>query len=152
MNHSLSYSSSCISEFFDAREYTDHQEAEFSDDSSEDEVGASDSESTTDDDQVKLCHWTTVNREANEEEVVPLQHYEEATSGPPSSNVVAVAGESSASGSSGAPELRAMTGRRQKLPIPKADTEGINLWNLLCKNIGKDLSKVNESLRQYSNS
>ena len=35
-----------------------------------------------------------------------------------------------------------MTGRRQSLPVPKTDTEGINLWNLLCKNIGKDLSKI----------
>jgi hypothetical protein len=35
-----------------------------------------------------------------------------------------------------------MTGRRQSLPAPKADTEGVNLWNLLCKNIGKDLSKI----------
>ncbi len=39
-------------------------------------------------------------------------------------------------------KLTEMTGRRQKLPVPKADTEGINLWNLLCKNIGKDLSKI----------
>jgi hypothetical protein len=35
-----------------------------------------------------------------------------------------------------------MTGRRTKLPCPKPDTEGLSLWNLLCKNIGKDLSQV----------
>jgi hypothetical protein len=35
-----------------------------------------------------------------------------------------------------------MTGRRTKLPAPKPDTEGLSLWNLLCKNIGKDLSQV----------
>ena len=35
-----------------------------------------------------------------------------------------------------------LTGRRRKLPVPQADLEGINLWNLLCKNIGKDLSKI----------
>ncbi|XP_022249828.1 oxysterol-binding protein-related protein 3-like isoform X2 [Limulus polyphemus] len=34
------------------------------------------------------------------------------------------------------------TGRRSKLPAPKPDTGDISLWNLLCKNIGKDLSKV----------
>ena len=26
--------------------------------------------------------------------------------------------------------LAQMTGRRQKLPVPKTETEGINLWNL----------------------
>ena len=35
-----------------------------------------------------------------------------------------------------------MTGRRHTLPVPKTETEGVNLWNLLCKNIGKDLSKI----------
>ena len=33
-------------------------------------------------------------------------------------------------------------GRRSQLPVPMSDNEGINLWNLLCKNIGKDLSKI----------
>lgn len=48
MNQSLSYSSSCISEFFDAKEYaTDDQES-----STDDETGASDTESTSDDEQV----------------------------------------------------------------------------------------------------
>merc|ERR1719337_841133 len=35
-----------------------------------------------------------------------------------------------------------LTGRRRQLPVPKTETEGVNLWNLLCKNIGKDLSKI----------
>ncbi|CAC5416268.1 OSBPL3_6_7 [Mytilus coruscus] len=34
------------------------------------------------------------------------------------------------------------TGRRSKLPVPKPDTGDISLWNLLYKNIGKDLSKI----------
>ena len=34
------------------------------------------------------------------------------------------------------------TGRRRELPVIKTETEGVNLWNLLCKNIGKDLSKI----------
>ena len=34
------------------------------------------------------------------------------------------------------------TGRRTKLPAMEADTSGVNLWNLLCRNIGKDLSKI----------
>lgn len=34
------------------------------------------------------------------------------------------------------------TGRRSKLPVPKPDSGDISLWNLLYKNIGKDLSKI----------
>ena len=34
------------------------------------------------------------------------------------------------------------TGRRRDLPVPITEMEGVNLWNLLCKNIGKDLSKI----------
>ncbi|XP_071101233.1 oxysterol-binding protein-related protein 6-like [Haliotis cracherodii] len=34
------------------------------------------------------------------------------------------------------------TGRRSKLPVPKPDTGDISLWNLLYKNIGKDLTKI----------
>ena len=37
--------------------------------------------------------------------------------------------------------LTRMTGRRQKLPAVMPDIS-LNLWNLLCKNIGKDLSKI----------
>ncbi len=33
------------------------------------------------------------------------------------------------------------TGRRSKLPMPRPDVD-ISLWGLLCKNIGKDLSKI----------
>ncbi len=61
MNHSLSYSSSCISEFFDAREYgtdvetdTDDDDEDEDDDEEEGETGASDSEESGDDDQVRL--------------------------------------------------------------------------------------------------
>lgn len=35
-----------------------------------------------------------------------------------------------------------LTGRRTTLPAPRPDTEGLSLWNLLCKNIGKDLSQI----------
>ncbi|XP_015793635.1 oxysterol-binding protein-related protein 3 isoform X2 [Tetranychus urticae] len=35
-----------------------------------------------------------------------------------------------------------VTGRRSKLPCPKPETGDISLWSLLCKNIGKDLSKI----------
>ncbi|XP_022913092.1 oxysterol-binding protein-related protein 6-like [Onthophagus taurus] len=35
-----------------------------------------------------------------------------------------------------------LTGRRTELAAPRPDTEGLSLWNLLCKNIGKDLSQI----------
>lgn len=35
-----------------------------------------------------------------------------------------------------------LTGRRTQLAAPRPDTEGLSLWNLLCKNIGKDLSQI----------
>lgn len=35
-----------------------------------------------------------------------------------------------------------MTGHRDKLPCPRPNTEGLSLWNLLRRNIGKDLSQV----------
>ncbi|XP_076446701.1 oxysterol-binding protein-related protein 3-like isoform X2 [Babylonia areolata] len=38
-------------------------------------------------------------------------------------------------------ELRA-TGRRSKLPVPKPETPDISMWNLLYRNIGKDLTKI----------
>ena len=50
MNHSLSYSSSCISEFFDAREYATDADPD-SEYSSDDDSTGSDIASTSDDDQ-----------------------------------------------------------------------------------------------------
>ena len=44
-------------------------------------------------------------------------------------------------GATSATTLTRMTGRRQKLPAVMPDIS-LNLWNLLCKNIGKDLSKI----------
>ena len=34
------------------------------------------------------------------------------------------------------------TGRRTHLPAPQPDTSQLSLWNILKKNIGKDLSKI----------
>lgn len=34
------------------------------------------------------------------------------------------------------------TGRRSKLPVPSPDLGDTSLWSILCKNIGKDLSKI----------
>lgn len=35
-----------------------------------------------------------------------------------------------------------LTGRRTVLPVPRIAAEGLSLWNLLYKNIGKDLSQI----------
>ena len=37
---------------------------------------------------------------------------------------------------------RSHTGRRTHLPSPQPDTSQLSLWNILKKNIGKDLSKI----------
>ena len=38
--------------------------------------------------------------------------------------------------------VRSQTGRRTCLPAPQPDTSHLSLWNILKKNIGKDLSKI----------
>ena len=38
--------------------------------------------------------------------------------------------------------VRSQTGRRTILPAPQPDTSHLSLWNILKKNIGKDLSKI----------
>ena len=110
LNGSLSYSSSCISEFFDAREYADSGE-----DSDDDEMSDSDvsdtAESGTEEDEAQFLEATasTVSSEEESRDSVGQM---------------------------------ALTGRRRTLPVPITETEGVNLWNLLRKNIGKDLSKI----------
>ncbi|CAG9837283.1 unnamed protein product [Diabrotica balteata] len=39
-------------------------------------------------------------------------------------------------------ESQGLTGRRTNLPVPRPPTEGLSLWNLLSRNIGKDLSQI----------
>ncbi|XP_071499105.1 oxysterol-binding protein-related protein 6-like [Diadema antillarum] len=39
-------------------------------------------------------------------------------------------------------QQRSQTGRRSQLPAPQPDTSQLSLWNILKKNIGKDLSKI----------
>jgi len=112
MNGTLSYSSSCMSEFFDAREYADSGE-----DTDEEEEELSDEESRS---------------ETEEDDAI----FQEAETSRNQSPVVGDPGLL-AQGDTGT-----LTGRRRELPVPKTETEGVNLWNLLCKNIGKDLSKI----------
>ena len=112
MNQTLSYSSSCMSEFFDAREYINSGE-----DTEEEEMDDGDSEedrSDTEDEQT----FHEVNTTSVQ---VPKDMSPEL-------------GNQSV--------LDSFTGRRRELPVPLTEMEGVNLWNLLCKNIGKDLSKI----------
>ena len=108
MNGSLSYSSSCISEFFDAREYADSGEETDDDLSDSDISDTAESGTEEDDNMFQEASASTITPEDAKETVGTMT----------------------------------MTGRRRTLPVPKTDTEGVNLWNLLCKNIGKDLSKI----------
>jgi hypothetical protein len=113
INPSLSYSSSCMSEFFDAREYAASEPD--SEEEEEEEEGSEDSSPET---------------ETEEDNSMFLE---------------AVTSQVGSAPQSPAPERvgdRTLTGRRRQLPVPQTETEGVNLWNLLCKNIGKDLSKI----------
>ncbi|XP_068082780.1 oxysterol-binding protein-related protein 6 isoform X2 [Anabrus simplex] len=112
---SLSYSSSCVSasEFFDAEEYQMQIEVQGRD-------GASDTSSEA-------------GSLTSEEGSVSSENSEVGTEYTPAQSMAGGGGNSS---------MKCMTGRRTKLPAPRPDTEGLSLWNLLCKNIGKDLSQV----------
>jgi len=112
INGSLSFSSSCMSEFFDAREYNDTDE-DTDDDISDDDICDTNESGTEEDDNI----------------------YQEADS--------SICTETEINVSESTLEMESLsTGRRRTLPVPKTDTEGVNLWNLLRKNIGKDLSKI----------
>jgi len=127
MGHpSLTHSSSCISEFFDAREYATASDGVPSEYSSDEDIGSEgeNEDSISEDDEEEIY-----------EEAPPpnsLSTEFESLENPPS--LTEPIGTSNT--------LSRITGRRQKLPAVKADTAGLNLWNLLCKNIGKDLSKI----------
>jgi len=108
MNGSLSYSSSCMSEFFDAREYADTDREDSDEDCDDSDESCPETEPDDQEDHLFL----------------------EAVGSP----IKTVAPNVDRTGT--------LTGRRRKLPVPQTEIEGVNLWNLLCKNIGKDLSKI----------
>eukprot|EP00090_Calanus_glacialis_P045445 TRINITY_DN8436_c0_g1_i1.p1 TRINITY_DN8436_c0_g1~~TRINITY_DN8436_c0_g1_i1.p1 ORF type:complete len:909 (+),score=338.09 TRINITY_DN8436_c0_g1_i1:70-2796(+) len=113
MNGTLSYSSSCMSEFFDAREYANSGE-----DTEEEEASDEESRSETEEDDAMFQEAVTSRNQS-------------PTGGDLIQPSVLAQGDTGT-----------LTGRRRELPVPKTETEGVNLWNLLCKNIGKDLSKI----------
>ncbi|XP_069676380.1 oxysterol-binding protein-related protein 6-like isoform X2 [Periplaneta americana] len=115
LHASLSYSSSCVSasEFFDAEEYQLHQDGQ----------GGRDGSDTS----------SEAGSLTSEEGSVSSENSEVGTEYTPAQSLA---------GGTGVSNMKCMTGRRTKLPAPRPDTEGLSLWNLLCKNIGKDLSQV----------
>jgi hypothetical protein len=117
INNSLSYSSSCISEFFDAREYAEDSAGDTDDDVSSTDFSDTAGESGADED------------EEEEEDAIFLEPMAAASGG-------AEHGGGGGGEKVGGGGTVVLTGRRRTLPVPKTDTEGVNLWNLLCKNIG----------------
>ncbi|KAJ9585564.1 hypothetical protein L9F63_002640, partial [Diploptera punctata] len=115
LHTSLSYSSSCVSasEFFDAEEYELHHDGQ----------GGRDGSDTS----------SEAGSLTSEEGSVSSENSEIGTEYTPAQSLA---------GGTGVSNMKCMTGRRTKLPAPRPDTEGLSLWNLLCKNIGKDLSQV----------
>lgn len=133
MNQSLSYSSSCMStsQFFDAREYNSDMEG--TDETSEEEGEAEEAERESvmtsdddDDDAFKETSSTAISESGQER----------------SNSIESAYNTPNDNGSPVTEQPTWNTGRRVKLPALEADTSGVNLWNLLCRNIGKDLSKI----------
>ncbi|KAI5699622.1 hypothetical protein M8J75_005933 [Diaphorina citri] len=117
LTNSVSYSSSCLSAsevFFDAEEYLPEEDRP----TPAPNNLASDSSSEA---GSLSSEEGSVSSENSELGATDYNH------NPTSNNVILT---------------RNMTGRRTKLPCPRPDTESLSLWNLLCKNIGKDLSQV----------
>lgn len=113
---SLSYSSSCVSasEFFDAEEHED-------DDLKHEEIIA-----------------------ADESGVIELDGDSSSEAGSLSSEEGSASSDNS-EGATGAGEVRARAGgwsRRTRLPAPRPAAAAPTVWNLLYKNIGKDLSQI----------
>ncbi|XP_044743181.1 oxysterol-binding protein-related protein 6-like isoform X3 [Chrysoperla carnea] len=137
LNQSLSYSSSCVSgsEFYDAEDVISNV------------VTPPDGPSRPSDDEI----GDTLDLEP--EVVVPCDGSDTSSeAGSITSEEGSVSSENSEIGTEynaahslnerGESTVQCMTGRRTRLPVPRPDTEGLSLWNLLCKNIGKDLSQI----------
>ena len=133
LNQTMSYSSSCMSEFFDAREYTT--------DAAEDTDVYSSDEDMTEDEEEEKKESATDDSETDEESE---EDFEEAVAEPSveQSSVLPMLMDEPSSKSASMRRRILGTGRRTRLPAMAPTTTGLNLWNLLCKNIGKDLSKI----------
>lgn len=134
---SLSYSSSCISasEFFDAEEHHDSSAATTpAEEKREDRGGRGQRQEADNELDAEPGALSDTSSEAgsltSEEGSVSSENSELATE------------EFNAAENAGGSQALCLTGRRTKLPAPRPDAEGLSLWNLLCKNIGKDLSQI----------
>ncbi|XP_068895073.1 oxysterol-binding protein-related protein 6-like isoform X4 [Tenebrio molitor] len=120
-NASLSYSSSCVSatEFFDAEdlptEKADIEDAEVQEEESEVRTR---SESSSEAGSLSSGEGSISSESELGTELNTINNSLDLT------------------GSQG------LTGRRTILPAPRPHTEGLSLWNLLSRNIGKDLSQI----------
>jgi hypothetical protein len=143
LNQSLSYSSSCVSEFFDAREYNTDRDGPSESSSEDDEDDFDEETEDTEEKDAEEDDFESDYYDEHEEQEMHDAHELASSSATSAASATSASPSSQAlSPSSSATLTQKFTGRRQKLPVPKTDTEGLNLWNLLCKNIGKDLSKV----------
>ncbi|KAJ8962778.1 hypothetical protein NQ318_001177 [Aromia moschata] len=120
-NASLSYSSSCVSatEFFDAEDLPTEKLSGYRDQ----ERGEEESEVRT--------------RSESSSEAGSLSSGEGSISSESELGAELIPANSLEVGDS-----QGLTGRRTVLPTPRPPTEGLSLWNLLSRNIGKDLSQI----------
>ncbi|KAG5894685.1 hypothetical protein JTB14_034733 [Gonioctena quinquepunctata] len=120
-NASLSYSSSCISatEFFDAEDLPSDKVTKYADH----EGGEEESEVRT--------------RSESSSEAGSLSSGEGSISSESDLGT-----EMNTANSIESEEGQGLTGRRTVLPVVRPITEGLSLWNLLSRNIGKDLSQI----------
>ncbi|CAH1101995.1 unnamed protein product [Psylliodes chrysocephalus] len=119
---SLSYSSSCVSatEFFDAEELVpDQKSTKYGLGEEESEVRTR-SESSSEGGSLTSEGEGSISSEESELGVLELD----------------------TENCSDVRESQGLTGRRTFLPVPRPVTEGLSLWNLLSRNIGKDLSQI----------
>lgn len=135
---SLSYSSSCVSasEFFDAEEHHENSVASPTEERVGDISGIvqrseGENENELDGEPGAISDTSSeAGSLTSEEGSASSENSEMATE------------EFNAVENAGGGESLCLTGRRTKLPAPRPDSEGLSLWNLLCKNIGKDLSQI----------
>lgn len=129
-NTSLSYSSSCVSatEFFDAEDLPSEKQSVNS-------PGA-------------VVQFQQDHEIQEEESEVRTRSESSSEAGSLSSGEGSISSESelgvelSPVNILNSGDNQGLTGRRTVLPVPRPPTEGLSLWNLLSRNIGKDLSQI----------
>ncbi|XP_018566852.1 oxysterol-binding protein-related protein 3 isoform X1 [Anoplophora glabripennis] len=118
-NVSLSYSSSCVSatEFFDAEDLPVDKPPDYNERAEEESEVRTRSESSSEAGSLSSGEGSISSESELGAELNPVNSLEVGDS-------------------------QGLTGRRTVLPVPRPITEGLSLWNLLSRNIGKDLSQI----------